>query len=78
MTCLNKDQSTSYIFVFLHVCCLASQTNTKTSVSKTGFHTGHEGFALVYLEELFIFKMGIFLHVNMYRYSQKLPCFRLD
>lgn len=73
MTCLNKDQSTSYIFVFLHVCCLASQTNTKT-----GFHTGHEGFALVYQEELFIFKMGIFLHVNMYRYLQKLLCFKLD
>lgn len=32
MTCLNKDQSTSFIFVFSNVCCLASQTNTKAGL----------------------------------------------
>lgn len=31
MTCLNKDQSTSFIFAFSTV-CLASQTNTKGSL----------------------------------------------
>lgn len=50
MTCLNKDQNTSFIFAFSNVCCLASQTNTKASLlliaAQKVFKQGMRGWLL--------------------------------
>lgn len=80
MTCLNKDQSTSFIFAFSNVCCLGSQTNTKASlllIAAQVFIQSMEGMALVHQEHLCVFKMGISLHTNIHRYFLQLLCFEL-